>query len=387
MLMFLISLGFYLWLLMLAGYSVPWAWGYHNPLALNNLLAYGLGRASDAAQLPLYSFFKGMYVDIWMFINSIWLDIKYFTFSEQTLKSIAESGLGTPQTTTGTAEIRQVINEFINMPIIAAIVKISTTISIVFVFIRFAQIVMNAYFLNSASSNLTFEGLSKKLIVSLLATFLAPYLMLNGICLAAAFGISVGNSIYSAAADVTGKKEIDSENIVASYYYYSKKYGISASSFCDDSSLVGRADDEKVTSLYGPYNASSMDGNLTFPQRIQPKNDEMEAEEKIWNKFCANRLQSDDFVGLNNKIMHKLTKPDIVSLDIITGGEFEDVQWKGTYPARVGQVLMDYDIPKSDLFLVHYDFSSISFEVLILFFAASYAIIGFILKNRFIAQV
>ena len=365
MLITFFSFLFYYFLVFVLCYFSPWVWGYHDPMSINNTLAYGLGNILHSAMLPVYSFFKGLYADMWINVNSLWFDIKYFTFTKQTLKSIAESESGNISTTA--AEIQQVVNNFSNLSMIKSIVIISTTISIVFIFIRFAQLVFSAYFLNSSTTTLTIEGLTKKIIISLLSAFLAPYIMLNGICFSAAIGLSFGKEIYSLLSNQQQQNEDSGENIVASYYYYSKAYGLSASSFCDDSTVVDRTEEEKVTEKYGPYNASSMEGNLTFPQRITPSNPKNPVEEKIWNKFCANRLKAD---GLNSKIDARITKPDGNILtntwDFVIGGDFEDVSWKGTYPARIGQVLMDYDAlgkegnEGSDLFLLNYDFSFIS---------------------------
>jgi hypothetical protein len=361
------SLGFYCWILLRLGFDAKWAWGYHNPMALNNYFAYGLGRVADAATLPLYSFLKGLYVDIWMFVNSFWFSIKYFAYDKATLKAIAESGINSAQASNG-SRIMQAIGTFTNMPVIGAVVKMSTTLSIVFVFIRFAKIILYAFYLNSSTSNLTFEGLAKKLIMSLLATFLAPYLMLNGICLSASAGLALGNSVFTASMTDDAEKEAIGENIVLSYYYFSRNYGIKASTFCDDSS--DRSEEESVTALYGPYNSTSLEGVVSFPQKVSPQNDNMAIEGVIWEKFCSKKLQSDEYSGKKVRIMPKINRPgeSIDDLwDFVIGGDLEDVSWKGTYPARIGQVLIDYDVPGSDLFLIHHDLKTISGEALLLF--------------------
>ena len=195
-----------------------------------------------------------------------------------------------------------------------------TTITITFIFIKYAYIIFADFFLqvkdNSVGSINTFV---KKILISLIICLVSPTILINGFMFFSALGMSAYSGVGTNGLS-------DAEVVKISFLRDSLKYGISPTTYCDN----------KTAQTNFGSNASKEIELLGFPSVLKPNSDS-KIEQDLYNTWCGEKLT---YKKLDDSTLSYLGK------------------WSGEYPAMVGQTLFDKVLQSDGDFFVGIGYTS-----------------------------
>ena len=341
-----------------------WIWG------MKTWSLFDIGQ--HAGNIFVWHILTKIKLGIWMIINNIALALKYCMWDSESLyKLVTKKEELNGGIVNNISSISEVVFELLkNNDLIQAVIYVATTISVVAVVVKYGYVIFKTYFLNVGNEiSLSPIDAFKRLLITLLVALLFPMITLNMFYGATIIGGIIGNQIYEAS--ISNGDVLDNENISndlqLKYYVFSKKYGISPSTYCNDFNYNERETSEKVTTSEGPYGAEyseeKMNNDNTYSLALVPLDENNPDVEVMWNAFCEKKLTNPYNLNVkeyesDQKVYH-FSEPS-------TWGESEIYKWKNNYPALVGQTLIDKVNPRDWLLTADGQLNMINIVVLLL---------------------